>query len=783
MSFRRRLVGTALIVVACGGPALVALALRASRDVSYSPIVADQIGWPALVVALDEVEAIAGRHKYAIQLAATSRIDLVRHDEIRIRFATYQSEPIVRALLRVGGTRCLFESPPGSVLPVNQELRFVRGRSCVPEESVSAGDLELIVELSQSYPVAIWTIVPPVEFTQPGFLFVSNRSSTQPHSRPIVRGTYVDAGPTSSFRRVDLLNHVWGGGNRPVWIPATLGAALLLLLAGGLLVPLDPPGSDQGAPALVLRTMGAMCCLAAGLALSYAVIVPPFEAPDEPDHLLSFAKLTDRPSLAQDAAALAKRGHLERIKFRGSQRFRPVDVDRPFSVPWGEHVEAEDVRQRSSTTAAIWLIVAPWLQNASAAATLLSIRLTNVLVFGLSIALGSALIMTLAGPLRYPQLGAFVFLFVPALPFFAMHMSEYAWLTSTYVLLSCCLLVLFLDGPRSHYVGLPLGLSTALTMANSRSTLPLVPLIFCVLFARIAMGSAGSATADWRRRLNTGGLFWGGFVLGAGTFHLLVTADYTAALWTLADRLMPASVREPAAYLADHEWILIATGALACALETVGGPLRRRLAGDLQGWLARGVAWTWAAAIAAVMISSLFQSYPSLPTIGFRSPGAGPYVVDVLGTMLTTLRFGNPDLLLFSSFWTGFGWIDTIPSSMFVSSLAVATGLSWIALLVRLGRTKDSRRMLWLLFIAAGLAGSLALYALASHSTARDVHGRYLIGFHLSLLSIVWVTPALIGTSESAVGHSRPLPRPAVFFTICGMIHAYCLSFIVTRYF
>ena len=51
-------------------------------------------------------------------------------------------------------------------------------------------------------------------------------------------------------------------------------------------------------------------------------------------------------------------------------------------------------------------------------------------------------------PEPLPQWLAFPFLFVPSLPFFAMHVSETALLCSIYVLLAISLAVLFGDGPR-----------------------------------------------------------------------------------------------------------------------------------------------------------------------------------------------------------------------------------------------------------------------------------------------------------------------------------------------
>ena len=97
----------------------------------------------------------------------------------------------------------------------------------------------------------------------------------------------------------------------------------------------------------------------------------------------------------------------------------------------------------------------PWrrcLRGLPAPRVLLALRLLNALVFALAVGVAAALAVALV-PEPLPQWLAFPFLFVPSLPFFAMHVSETALLCSIYVLLAISLAVLFGDGPGSHWAG------------------------------------------------------------------------------------------------------------------------------------------------------------------------------------------------------------------------------------------------------------------------------------------------------------------------------------------
>ncbi len=249
---------------------------------------------------------------------------------------------------------------------------------------------------------------------------------------------------------------------------------------------------------------GGAALLAASLAVLYAVLAPPLSGPDEPYHLLGYADLTKDVALAEDAVAWMAETHLWRIRYNPEEHFRTIDVGQPFVVA-DPQLRPTEVAQRSAVLARLERAVAPLLRGLPAPRVLLALRLLNALLFALAVGVATALAVALV-PEPLPQWLAFPFLFVPSLPFFAMHVSETALLCSIYVLLAISLAVLFGDGPGSHWAGVPLGLATGLMLAGGRSPWPLTALVAAALLGRAVLGPSGSRRARRRCARLLGGL-------------------------------------------------------------------------------------------------------------------------------------------------------------------------------------------------------------------------------------------------------------------------------------
>jgi hypothetical protein len=377
-----------------------------------------------------------------------------------------------------------------------------------------------------------------------------------------------------------------------------------------------------------------------------------------------------------------------------------------------------------------------------------------------------------------PQWIPLALLVVPTLPFFAMHVSETALLCAAYVLLGTSTAVMFLDGARAHAAGLPLGLACGVMLAGGRSPWPLGAVVGAALAARVLLGPGPGAP----RRAAP--LFWIGFGLGALAFYALLNPEYVVSLTALSagsPRLHPAVLLAFASPLP-----LVGAVLLGLALETALAVSRARLARALGG-LARPVARWGAVSLAALIVLSLAASLV-LPLPDFPLEPTHPLtlrerLVGVLATSATLFRLREPNFLLGTSFWVGFGWLDTIPGPALQALLVLLVAAATVALLLALARPPQLRRLAFLALLAGGGVASLALYTIVTQDTAMALHGRYLIGWYLVFLSVA--ACGVAGVSRGDGERATRLARwaPALLLVALGSIHTYCLCFILRRYF
>ena len=350
---------------------------------------------------------------------------------------------VVSGEMRVRGSECAFTASGRDAIGVDQPTVFRRSPGCSRPETLPPGTaLDLAVEVKGSGDLALLGFE-PLAGAVPGMVqaapFGARRAPLD------VRGAFVRYPETAP--RIVLLNHMWRVSPGIAWLVGAVCAAIGLALAGCLAFPTRPLGGASSSPAAaaVVRAGGGAALLAASLAALYAVLAPPLSGPDEPYHLLGYADLTRDGALAEDAVAWMAETHLWRIRYNPEEHFRTIDVGQPFVV-LDPQLRPTEVAQRSAVLARLERAVAPLLRGLPAPRVLLALRLLNALLFALAVGVATALAVALVSePL--PQWLAFPFLFVPSLPFFAMHVSETALLCSIYVLLAISLAVLFGDGP------------------------------------------------------------------------------------------------------------------------------------------------------------------------------------------------------------------------------------------------------------------------------------------------------------------------------------------------
>ncbi len=731
-----------------------------------------------VAVPLLRAEGRRGVSVHRTDLYASAPKELLTHAEIHVFLSPADARPR-RAELLVVGTPCRYVAEGGTAF-VEGEVTLRRGSVCGPASGgLPAGQLVLTVELTGAGELAIWSFVPDAGAADSALVRVASTSE----DAPLLRGFFVDYLPTAP--RLDLLSYMWqvAPGRRPLLV--LLGTAGTLALVGVVVFPMSRHSPEGGPPPFpfALRSATGAACLAGALGLLYAVIAPPLSGPDEPYHLLGFAELNGRASMREDIERWMKLTHFYRTRQHPTERFRPKDVGHPFDTDDPEF-RATEVAMRSASTAVLWRLAGRVLPDQDAPRTLLSVRVLNACFFGVVVGIGTGLAVACA-PVPYPQLLCLPFLFVPTLPFFAMHFSETALLTATYVLLATSLAVMFLDGPRGHWAGFPLGLSTALMLAGGRSPWPSAAIVAAALAARVLLGSA-RREGEARSAV----VFWAGFALGGSAFYPLLNDEYRAML-VVYTGFAPARLRSIATWLIQHPAGVLGLAALAAIAEIGLRPLRRALAGADGGRAGIAVRWASLGLVGAVVLSllgSLFLPYPHLEREPAQPLSRGDLVVQTLATMATMFRLRDPDFLLSTSFWGAFGWLDTVPAPALVSALVLLTAACLVSLLLHLGRHREVRRFLWLLALGLGAALALVITALSIIGLPVVLHGRYFIGWYLPVLSVIASGAALAELPKAETAHGLPavlfrVPRPAALLALCGLLHTFCLCFILWRYF
>jgi len=547
-----------------------------------------------------------------------------------------------------------------------------------------------------------------------------------------------------------------------------------LLLAGLWLVTASTAfGSAVGA-----------ACLAGAGALLWAVLMPPLQGADEPDHLLSFGRMVGR-DMDTELQALARRSHFHRIVFNSAERFRPAHRDREDAVAWSQAVHAEDTARRSPVTASMWGTAARWLdlEAARPSVVLLQLRLLHAATFAVMIGFCALLIQRFGRPGATPWalLGLGV---APTIPYFATMVGEWAPFVALSAWWSTAILIMFEDQPRASWAGMFLGGSFGLLAATSLAALPLTPMLAALLFGRVLLGPSKADGHATRHAT----IFWGGLALGLSAGYLLAAGVFAEGYFrgdaTVGSGLqLMAVVNRSLARVAARPWLGVLPIAAACAGEIVLGRMKPSAAINRAVRIGLSASLVvFAAGVVAILGGSVFVAWPTLDLIEtqtFTEPGQ--YVSAALRTIGTGLRVSNFDSLTFRTFWSGFGWLDTVLPDWLLAVFAGTCALATVLMAGRLVARGEARRMVWFVCVLTGTIGSTCAYAIACYYLHRNLHGRYLIALYLPLLVVGWrsVGEAFEGSLVAQGGKVLGL---AVASLMIGA-HTYCFVFVLERFF
>jgi hypothetical protein len=693
---------------------------------------------------------------------------LGRASAIALSFATYQQHVFVeRIQLVFFENDCEFVAEINRIIEDNETIWLTRRGNCNFDPGIASDATAKIEVYAKSKPrIAIWSIK---ENDRSADLRFASIGSSQ-GQRLFPAGKIQLTEGAESAQRWRLLQCVWGEASGAATSLIFVAAACVLLGAVGLLAALG-------------RTLNALASgsMAFGIALAYVALVPPFQSPDEPTHFVTFATFAAHSKLNESALALANKGHFERIRYRSGERFSALDCKYPDpNAQWASDIVAQDSSYRQPLVGSFFTQMAKFVGKLDAAKSLLILRIINALAFGLAVVFGTFLV-TAPSSNPSPSPGqwslALTLLSLPMLPFFAMHVSNYAFLTSIFVLNGYCLFLIIKQAELRTSTILVVGISVGLGILTSRTAISLIG-FWVVIFAGKFIQNFANNKDHFTNRLRwivaTTCTFFGSIALTVASFtnksHL---TSFESGLHRLSTIVQPVTTNLLLA-------ISLAAGCLVVLCIFVG--LAAKLASGTMRYIRLAAFASIPIFVYVVGKGTLTAEFdlPNVELVAKDAVSLANYIYSTLKAFLFGFGFGKPSFYVVSSFWGNFGWLDT---PMPVAILNVIKSQFAVGILVTIfmaGFARESRPFLWLLVGAAASTVYLVSLTAAAYLEPVNIHGRYLIGFY-TMFAVI----SILGL-ESVFVRQQPLNQRRIIFLKCivtALIHGFCLSLIICRYF
>lgn len=726
-----------------------------------------------------------GINRHVAVLAGDAGSGIFNARTISLHMVTYGAHgEVVSAKILIsdksnGQVLARYEVPRETVIQDNKQLKFYRiinpelpfsatGEVGVKLEIVSRGspNLALWSEYAPEAPVCkfLWA---PMSLSQgePGFASIYGW-----HERPTV-------GPPLS--RATLLASTWGiSGSRAIYFAVCIAMAL------GTIGTLILATCSKSFPFI-----SGICLLYAGIALVYVIIIPPFQAPDEPDHFLTYAyaKTKSDPNyLSESGLALANIGHFERLKFRTEEKFVAGDVGHPLSGGWASHVLRNDIN-RSPIAKVIWSAIGELLERESATRALLVLRLGNVafLSFCVAVSLGivvwggrsDALTVFLVAPL----------LLAPSLVFYSTVVSNYSFLIGGYVFQMIALGVMWSAGtsavrlPRCDAaVGILIGFGLIIAIGSSDNGVLciafwglLIPVYWFVRGRRALAYGAGMDRCKMFLVFLVATMVLGWITLWALTGSAHILPEFLT--WHL-NRVLNGSL------LAG--WDSQALVAAAFIIPLIVTSLGAFWAGFyLREFHCPNIIRT-ISGLLVIIVMVLIAFAPAFQIPEARdTEGVAYYVWRVVYSFMQGLGPRMADWLVVRSFWGEFGWLDSPLPDILVGTLRIMTGIGLLLLLLALLFNKEDRQDGLFYGVLGALLAFTAAIAISYFYVGFGVNGRYLIGLYL-----LTMTAAAEGYRRAAAKwlpgriFQRRLEYP-VFAVVALTFHSTAWLAVLNRYF
>ena len=761
---RARLTWAVVVPVLVAGPLAAYLGIRPPNRVDHALASAAA----GAVAALVDVGWAGSIDERLMPLWRIGPGDLSAATTIDLLAGTYGTTPTVtRAELRIGS--CAFQLAAPREVRDGGVISLTRVALCSDPSSTSA---ELRIALGGEGRLALWTWQMPAgsDPAHQGLTLTDPAAGAAFNS--VIRGRYGwDTGQPGP-RRAALIAWLWDDGSH-VRTAALLGLAVLALAAGAWLLAGVSVTSRAGA-----ASAGAGL-VALGVAMTWAVILPPLQGADETDHLLSYGEVVGTDQIARTLDATARRVHFERIRYHAMERFTASDRDAPHPVAWTGDVHAERMDARSPLTMRLWRIANAVLGQHPLVDQLLALRLFNAFIFASVVLCAVAFVLWAGvGPGRsWLVIG---FALMPTLPYFATMLSDWAYLASWSTLLAASITVLMYGGPRAAWAGVGLGLSLALSLTTSIAAIALAPLALIAIICRCKLRRDPADEGPLALAI-----FWRGLAVGLVTAYALM-GDLLAQGYQRYDadgresfaRLL-SLVNQGVEFGAAHPWVGLVAVAAGAGIDRLCAGLRAHAWSQRAGVVfGRVVVAVFATGAVTVSVGSLVMAMPHLATLEVQPPASMlAYVRNAMEALVTATRLQGFDHLTFASLWGGFGWVDAMLPPALLTLLAGVLALGMVASAIRLQRSSAGTPATW--FSALLLGGALAAGAdgAAAMLMDRNLPGRFLLPLAIPMITIVMAELGM------ACAHARLSAWRWAAVVVLAALHGASLLVVAARYF
>ncbi len=683
-----------------------------------------------------------------------SNFPLAEADELQFLLGTHNSRPrVIAGEIKIADSACVFLAEETRLLD-NQFAHFVLRQPCEisPASSYRAN---LVLILKGTSHLSLWMRRAPLDSANDQKLAFS---ITEDQSRAYAIGLVTPKNHGEPITRLHKLAYMWDFNES---LPFFLFGLELLFLIWSLAVfkILAQIFDVQTRP--IFGTLISTALLLFSSSGLISVLTPPLQAPDEPDHLLGYLQLTGQSARTEELKDFAKNTHFERIKFQREQFFRASDIGAPYPTAWASHVSAAKPQVRSSTITFIWSLYHQLIdEGTSIAKTILSLRLFNAVLWGLCLLIPLLLAATQARNAFNTMCGNLsFFLAIPVLSFFSMYISDFS-ITVVIAVSSTLLLSLIPKVKNLILVAVLSGLLIQLSLAGNKAgaavLIVFLPLAWHGLYCR--------SMSDFTSRRSFTAIFKDGFIywtitglfaylplIPLHTIHLRVLAAELRPIYTWIPRLREFITVDDYYKLA---LALAAVGLVGYLLLGLMGILFLKLSSArIQAKLSKLAGYGLFFMMMFVVIFpiySLFSDHlPSLQNIEVpMKPDFLAYFKNVFKVILTSLRLNHFDFYMQSSFWGGFGWLDTIPNRWY---LAFQNGLFIVLILQFLRYWRRTAPLYGLVTIGFWMLASLTLIAFLAYfelHRGSNLHGRYLIPAYVFNCGLLLIRPKM-KTSET----------------------------------